>query len=108
VLDMPWQRVPRKHKKEVKKSGLNYNEWIKSVYKSFFKYYGNHNLYDCNPSNEFTPLPLIYTPAVESPLLKKNIMPTRPKINIAGYHHIINRGVQTEWRFNGRGLSLSL
>lgn len=41
-----------KHKKEVKKSGLSYKEWIKSVYKSFFKYYGNHNLYDCNPSNE--------------------------------------------------------
>jgi len=32
-------------------------------------------------------------------------MPTRPKINIAGYHHIINRGVQIEWGFNGRGVS---
>jgi len=32
-------------------------------------------------------------------------MPTRPKINIAGSHHIINRGVQIEWRFNGRGVS---
>jgi hypothetical protein len=38
----------------------------------------------------------IYTPAVESPFLRKNIMPTRPKINIAGYHYIINRGVQIE------------
>jgi len=32
-------------------------------------------------------------------------MPTRPRIDIAGYHHIINRGVQIEWRFNGRGVS---
>jgi len=39
-----------KHKKEVKQSGLTYKEWIKSVHKSFFKYYGDHNLYDCEPS----------------------------------------------------------
>lgn len=39
-----------KHKKEVKESGLNYKDWIKSVYKSFFKYYGSHNLYDCQPT----------------------------------------------------------
>lgn len=39
-----------KHKKEIKDSGLSYKDWIKSVYKSFFKYYGSHNLYDCQPT----------------------------------------------------------
>ena len=39
-----------KYKKEVKQSGLTYKEWIKSVHKSFFHYYGDHDLYDREPS----------------------------------------------------------